>query len=143
MQTKLIFILTLLLLPLHALAESSETEQMAVGIAQSWLAQVDKGDYKTSWHKSAPLFKSTVDMQKWEQVAKDVRQPFGDVVGRSLKSATHTNSLPNAPTGDYVVLCSIANLASRNPQLKPSCQCLVKMANGVLAVTISSNHLLH
>ena len=104
MQTKLIFILTLLLLPLHALAESSETEQMAVGIAQSWLAQVDKGDYKTSWHKSAPLFKSTVDMQKWEQVAKDVRQPFGDVVGRSLKSATHTNSLPNAPTGDYVVV---------------------------------------
>ncbi len=104
MQARLIFILSLLLLPLQALAEPSETEQMAVGVAQSWLAQVDAGDYAASWNNTSSLFKNTVDKQQWNKVAQDARQPFGDVVGRSLKSATHTTSLPNAPAGEYVVI---------------------------------------
>ncbi len=103
MKTTLIFILTLLLLPLHALAETDETEQVALGVAQSWLALVDAGDYAASWNNASAVFQNTVDKQQWEKVAKDMRQ-VGPVVGRSLKSATYTTSMPNAPEGEYVVI---------------------------------------
>lgn len=103
MKTRLIFILTLLLLPLHTLAETDETEQVALGVAQSWLAQVDAGDYAASWNSASAVFKNTVDKQQWEKVAKDMRQ-VGSVVGRSLNSATYTTSMPNAPEGEYVVI---------------------------------------
>ncbi len=104
MKTKIFATLAMLLVPFFAAAEANQTEQMAVGIAQSWLAQVDAGDYAASWNDTAALFKNTVDKQQWEKVAQDARQPFGDVVGRSLKSATYTTSLPNAPAGEYVVI---------------------------------------
>lgn len=104
MKTKMFATLAMLFMPLFATAETDETEQMAVGVAQSWLAQVDAGDYASSWSNTSALFKNTVDKQQWEKVAKDARQPFGEVVGRSLKSATYTTSLPNAPAGEYVVI---------------------------------------
>lgn len=101
MKARLIFILTLLLLPLHTLAENNEQEQVALGVAQSWLALVDAGDYAASWNSASAVFQNTVDKQQWEKVAKDMRQ-VGTVVGRSLKSATYTTSMPNAPEGEYV-----------------------------------------
>ncbi len=104
MKIKIFATLALLFVPLFAAAESGKTEQVAVGVAQSWLAQVDGGDYASSWGNTSALFKNTVDKQQWEKVAKDARQPFGDVVGRSLKSATYTTTLPNAPAGEYVVI---------------------------------------
>lgn len=103
MKARLVFILTLLLLPLHALAENNEQEQVALGVAQSWLALVDAGDYAASWNSASAVFQNTVDKQQWEKVAKDMRQ-VGPVVGRSLKSATYTTSMPNAPEGEYVVI---------------------------------------
>ncbi len=103
MKTKLIFILTFLLLPLHALAESDTPENVALGVAQSWLALVDAGDYAGSWNNASAVFQNTVDKQQWEKLAKDMRQ-VGPVVERSLKSATHTTSIPNAPKGEYVVI---------------------------------------
>lgn len=104
MKTKMFATLALLFVPLFTLAETDETEQVALGVAQSWLALIDAGDYAASWSNASVLFKNTVDKQQWEKVAKDARQPVGEVVGRSLKSATYTTSMPNAPEGEYVVI---------------------------------------
>lgn len=104
MKARLLCILTLLVLPFYALAEADEVEQVALGVAQSWLAMVDSGDYEASWNQSSVLFQNTYDKQQWARIAKEIRDPIGTVVERSLRSANYSTSVPNAPEGEYVVI---------------------------------------
>lgn len=104
MNIKMLTIFTLLIAAMGALAESDEKEQIALGVAQSWLALVDAGDHAASWHNASVLFQNAVDKQQWATVAKDARQRHGDFISRSVKSVSYTTSLPEAPAGEYVVI---------------------------------------
>ncbi|HEX9125294.1 MAG TPA: DUF4019 domain-containing protein [Methylomirabilota bacterium] len=47
---------------------------------------------------------SRVTKSEWEKALKTVRAPLGALKARERKSATFTRSLPNAPTGEYVII---------------------------------------
>jgi len=104
MNIKMLVIFALFIFPISAVAESDEKEQIALGVAQAWLALVDAGDHAASWDNASLLFQEAIDKQQWAIVAKDARQRHGDFIGRSVKSVTHTTSLPEAPAGEYVIV---------------------------------------
>jgi hypothetical protein len=72
--------------------------------AEQWLALVDEGNYAKSWKTAAAYFQTAVPQDQWEHTISVVRGPLGDLVSRQLKSAQYTMSLPDAPSGKYVVL---------------------------------------
>lgn len=79
-------------------------EKLAVEAAKKWLALVDNGKYGASWDEAASFFKSNISKAEWEQKVKPVREPFGKVLSRKLKSTKYATALPGAPDGEYVMI---------------------------------------
>lgn len=87
-----------------AAVELGERESAASAAATSWLSLVDAGTYGESWKEAAPLFRSAVTSEQWDQSLKAVRAPLGSVRSRKLESARLATELPGVPDGEYVVL---------------------------------------
>jgi hypothetical protein len=96
--------LMLMILPQAAITQTSKPEEVAQKSAEAWLALTDSGKYAESWDEAASIFKGAVTRQQWVDALDSARSPLGKVVSRTLKSATYTKSLPNAPAGEYVVI---------------------------------------
>ncbi len=97
----LIGCLLCLLIPAHG---QESPEKTAQPLAEQWLVLMDDEKYGNTWTEAASSFKQAVQQPQWENMARSVRKPLGKPAGRTLKSAKYTQSLPNAPAGEYVVL---------------------------------------
>jgi hypothetical protein len=76
----------------------------AMQVADSWLSYIDTGRYAESWDDSAAYFREAVPKTQWETTLAQVRGPLGVAIGRKVRSATYTRTLPGAPEGEYVVI---------------------------------------
>lgn len=81
-----------------------KSTQAAQHSALDWLALVDKGDYGASYDQAASLFKAAITKDDWMQKIQAVREPFGKVISRKLKTERFTTQLPGAPDGQYVII---------------------------------------
>jgi hypothetical protein len=97
-------IITLLLCASAAAQAQQKPEQLAQKSAEAWLILVDSGKYAQSWDEAAQVFKSAVTKDQWQSALGTVRTPQGKILSRTLKSATYTKTLPDAPDGEYVVI---------------------------------------
>jgi hypothetical protein len=85
-------------------SDSIESEQLAQGAAEAWLALVDDGKSSASWTEAASLFKKAVDEPTWVKQLDAVRSPLGGLKSRVVKSRKFAATLPGAPDGAYVVI---------------------------------------
>jgi len=76
----------------------------AVDSAESWLGLIDDGDYGQSWEEAADIFKNAATKERWEGMAKTVRQPLGKVISRQVMSKMPTQTVPGGPDGEYVII---------------------------------------
>ena len=79
-------------------------EQVAQRAAEAWLAGADAGQYGESWDAAAETFKKTVTRQQWMNALTQVRAPLGALSSRKFRASQYMTDLPNAPTGEYVVI---------------------------------------
>jgi hypothetical protein len=79
-------------------------EKAATSAAQTWLTEIDNGDYTQSWQNAAAFFQNAVTGEQWKTSMETFRKPLGDLVSRKLTSAKATAELPGAPAGQYVVM---------------------------------------
>lgn len=96
----------------------SDAATKAQAAAKTWLALVDSGKYADSWNQAAAVFKASVTSAGWQSAIKSARVPLGAVKARTLKGATFTHNLPNAPVGDYVVIQYSTSFANRPGSLE-------------------------
>lgn len=78
--------------------------QIARPAAEAWLALADAGQYGESWDAAAETFKKTVTRKQWVDALTQVRAPLGGLTSRKLRASQYFTDLPNAPTGEYVVI---------------------------------------
>ena len=78
--------------------------QGATAAAETWLGHVDAGDYAGSWHEASAYVQGAITEQAWVASLTRVRTPMGPLLSRQLKQVQHTQSMPGAPDGDYVVM---------------------------------------
>jgi hypothetical protein len=98
-------VLAIALIPAALAAKGDEAaEKSARSAADAWLALVDRGEYGESWDAAAAFFKQAISRPQWEETLKKVRGPLGKVNSRKPRSAEYTQSIPNAPAGEYVVI---------------------------------------
>ena len=98
-----VLVLSVCLSSLYAHAEDSPTKS-AQRAAETWLGHVDAGEYAASWQEASPYFQGAVTEQVWAASLHGIRKPLGKVISRTLQSAQHTQSVPGAPDGHYVVM---------------------------------------
>jgi hypothetical protein len=102
--------------------DRGSAENAAESAARAWLGLVDAGKYADSWSSAAAPFRQKITAAQWQAAVSAARAPLGSLSSRTLKSATHTSTLPGAPDGDYVVLqfsSSFENKASAVETVTP------------------------
>jgi len=80
------------------------TNSAAVEPAQSWLRDIDNGNYAQSWTNAAAYFQQAITSEKLAESLQQARKPLGPLVSRKIKSAQELASLPGAPDGRYIVM---------------------------------------
>ena len=83
--------------------EAAENPKTAAA-AQSWLAQIDSGNYAKSWKEASAYFRGALTEKAWTDALNGTRKPLGKLVSRKLTKAQNAQSLPGAPDGNYVVM---------------------------------------
>lgn len=68
--------------------------------ARDWLELGDRGRWKDAWLGTASAFRKLNTLERWTQVAQQVRPPLGALVSRTLLGA---ESVPAPPAGVEVV----------------------------------------
>jgi hypothetical protein len=99
-----LWIAALALLVPAAHADERDDIAKAQRAAVAWLALTDSGKYGESWDTAAAAFKAGVTKADWDKALRAIRAPMGALRSRTLKSATFTRKLPDAPPGEYVIL---------------------------------------
>ncbi|MCI0615399.1 DUF4019 domain-containing protein [bacterium] len=92
------------ILSIQMVRADSAAEDAALKATQAWLDLIDSGKYDASWEEAAMYFKNTVKKEEWISTIKAVRDPFGKLLKRMLKSKQSVTSMPGAPDGDYVII---------------------------------------
>lgn len=80
------------------------SERIAQNAAEAWLAVADAGQYGETWDAAAETFKKAVTRKQWVDALTQVRAPLGALTSRKFRASQFFTDLPNAPTGEYVVI---------------------------------------
>ena len=75
--------------------------------AQEWLTLFDDEKYKATWENASSFFQSKIGAEQWAariKQSKKRRPALDSLQSRSLAAARYTESLPQAPDGQYVVI---------------------------------------
>jgi Protein of unknown function (DUF4019) len=106
MKTACILGVLVLSLSLCGIAVHAEDTfaQGATAAAETWLGHVDAGDYAGSWREASAYVQGAITEHAWVASLTRVRTPMGPLLSRQLKQVQHTQSMPGAPDGDYVVM---------------------------------------
>jgi thioredoxin-like negative regulator of GroEL/predicted Ser/Thr protein kinase len=88
----------------YLIAPRGITNNAAVEPAQTWLRDIDNGNYAQSWTNAAAYFQQAITSEKLAESLQQVRKPLGPLVSRKVKSAQELTSLPGAPDGRYIVM---------------------------------------
>ena len=86
------------------LADEAAENSKTAAAAQSWLAQIDSGNYAKSWKEASAYFRGALTEKAWADALNAARKPLGKLVSRKLSKAQNAQSLPGARDGNYVVM---------------------------------------
>ena len=90
---------------------------------------LDAKQYAQSWDVASDYFKQAVSRSEWEKQVKQVREPLGSVVVRSMKKSEPQKNPPGAPPGDYLLLTFDTKFADSEPARTETLP-LIKGADG-------------
>jgi hypothetical protein len=76
----------------------------ATAVAEQWLAGVDRHEYGMSWSEASPLLRAEVNEADWVENLDNLRGHLGKLEARTLQSSEYHDSLPDMPSGEYVIL---------------------------------------
>ena len=60
--------------------------------------------FRSSWFQASSFFRRATSKEQWKNALDAARAPLGKVESRQLKSATYATKIPNAPSGEYVII---------------------------------------
>ena len=96
--------LVTLLLNVGILFAAPAAEEPIVAAAQSWLRDIDSGNYAKSWHQASSYFQGAVTEKDWTDALTGARTPLGKLLSRKIAKTQSATSLPGAPDGNYLVM---------------------------------------
>ena len=84
-------------------AADTDAKQAAEAAMQTWLGEMDQGQYGQSWKDASPAFQQAVASQKWTDLSTSVRTPLGKCLDRKLVSAMEQTGDSGVQKGDFVI----------------------------------------
>jgi len=93
-----------LLLNIGTVFAEQAPEKPIVAAAQSWLGEIDSGNYAKSWQQASAYFRGAVTERNWTDALNGARKPLGNLLSRKVAKTRSATSLPGAPDGNYLVM---------------------------------------
>jgi len=79
-----------------------DSTKNATGAIEAWLKLVDLGQYGTCWEQTGAWFKQGSHKDAWVKQMGAIRQAFGTLLSRKVKSVEYKTQIPRMPPGVYV-----------------------------------------
>ena len=76
----------------------SVEKQAAINSARHWVTLIDSGRYEQSWQIATDKFRQELTARQWRIGLEQIREPYGRVKSRNIKSTKH---LENGANGAY------------------------------------------
>ena len=99
----IVVLVGLVVAPFPLQAQNQTAVDSAKQAAQEWLTLLDADQYEATWEEGASFFKSKIDADGWASRLKSAHASLDSLRSRSLVAARYTQSVPNAPDGEYVI----------------------------------------
>lgn len=107
-----------LLLNIGILFAEQAPEKPIVAAAQSWLGEIDSGNYAKSWQQASAYFRGAITEKNWADALNGARRPLGNLISRKVTKTTNAKSLPGAPDGNYLVMQFTTSFANKKNALE-------------------------
>lgn len=107
-----------LLLNIGILFAEQAPEKPIVAAAQSWLGEIDSGNYAKSWQQASAYFRGAITEKNWADALNGARRPLGNLISRKVTKTTTAKSLPGAPDGNYLVMQFTTSFANKKNALE-------------------------
>ena len=121
--------------------EAATAKKDAAAAMQTWLADLDAGDYAKCWHESAQDAQKAVTLEQWSTALNGARTPVGKLLSRKQVSILYQTVVPHGTTITHTHMV-IAQFDSSFENLKYAVETVAfeKEADGTCEtpVTISS-----
>jgi hypothetical protein len=96
-----------------AVAAQDARSTAAQDAARGWLALTDRLDALASWEGAGQKFRNAMPVDRWSFALKQVRQPLGAVVQRTVGATRFAKSLKGFPEGDYAIVVFRTSFAEK------------------------------
>ena len=114
MKIRYLTVLLMWLCLMPAIGSADDLAEKAAAVAaQSWLGQIDAGNYGKSWNDASAYFQGAVAEKAWIDALNGSRKPLGKLLSRKLGKAENAKSLPGAPDGNYVAMQYDTNFSNK------------------------------
>jgi hypothetical protein len=100
--------LLLILIPLFNKTPSTEVSEKSLYAAAEFLFLVDTEEYTQSWEVASDALKGILSRDAWNKEIEEIRSFIGPVVERVQHKVTYTDSAPDVPPGEYVVMTFVS-----------------------------------
>lgn len=105
--------LLLILIPLFNKTPSTEVSEKSLYAAAEFLLLVDTEEYAQSWDVASDALKKILSQDAWNKEIEEIRSFLGPVVERVKHKVTYSDSAPDVPPGEYVVMTFISRFEFR------------------------------
>ena len=87
-----------------AFASAEEHVNDGLGISQSWVGQIDKGQYDESYAAASGEMHEKVRQDRWNLILKSLRAPYGPVVSRQQLSHIYKPNGYEGAEGEFLII---------------------------------------
>ncbi len=87
-----------------AFASAEDHVNDGLGISQSWVTQIDKGEYDESYSVASGEMHAKVPQDRWGLILKTLRAPYGSVVSRQQLSHVYRANGFEGAEGEFLII---------------------------------------
>jgi len=88
----------------HALASAEDHVNEGIIVSKNWIAQIDAGRYDDSYAAGSGEMHDKVPQDRWSEVLKAIRAPWGPVVSRRQLSHVYKPNGFEGTEGEFLVI---------------------------------------
>lgn len=105
--------LLLIVVPILNKRPAPEVAEASALAAHRFLHLVDTEEYTRSWEVTSRAMKKILSQQAWNEKITSLRKMAGPILERRQHDIAYTDSAPDVPAGEYVVITFVSRFARR------------------------------
>jgi hypothetical protein len=88
----------------QAIASAEDQIDPGLSVSKNWVSEIDDGRYEQSYDEGCDAMRLKVTEERWEQILKALRNPWGNVVDRTQTKHVYKPNGFEGTSGEFLVI---------------------------------------